>query len=160
MSHLLTSTCGAGAFTTSSVSPCGRARPTSYSGVSALEDALRPIHLRSTGEPPRWRGQERSCGGQARVAFDWNAPPSPGEFLAREGIAEILAELSGPADYVVIDAAPLLSVGDALLLGAEVDAIVVVARLGVVSSDPCSLSWRGSCRDYRRRQWALSSRVP
>ena len=53
---------------------------------------------------------------------------SPG----RESL-DILAELSGHADYVFIDAPPLLGVGDALPLGAEVDAIVVVARLGVVS---------------------------
>jgi len=102
-------------------------------GNVVLEDALRPIHLRSTGESLDGAGKGDRATGTLEFLPTGASPPSPGEFLAREGIAAILAELSEHADCVVIDAAPLLGVGDALSLGAEVDAIVVVSRLGVVS---------------------------
>jgi Mrp family chromosome partitioning ATPase len=56
-------------------------------------------------------------------------PPNPGEFLGSHVLDEILAELAGRADLVLIDAAPLLSVGDALALSARVEAMLLVARI-------------------------------
>jgi tyrosine-protein kinase len=56
-------------------------------------------------------------------------PPNPGEFLGSHVVDEILSELAGRADVVLIDAAPLLGVGDALALSAKVEAMLLVARI-------------------------------
>lgn len=58
--------------------------------------------------------------------------PSPGEFVESEGVAAVLAALSERFDFVLVDAPPLLAVGDALTLSAKVDAVFAVARLTVV----------------------------
>ena len=58
-------------------------------------------------------------------------PPPPGasEFAASDAVGEILNELRERADLVLVDAPPLLQVGDAVTLTARVDALFVVTRL-------------------------------
>ena len=60
-------------------------------------------------------------------------PPDPGEFVGTQALAEILEQLRERADIVLIDAPPVLHVGDAMTLSNRVDGIVVVTRLQVVS---------------------------
>jgi Mrp family chromosome partitioning ATPase len=57
-------------------------------------------------------------------------PPVADEFLERERVAVVLDDLAKRFDVVLVDAPPLLAVGDALALSTKVDAMVVVARLG------------------------------
>jgi Mrp family chromosome partitioning ATPase len=47
-------------------------------------------------------------------------------------LADILRELRGRFDTVLIDAPPTLQVGDAMALSAIVDALMVVTRMNVV----------------------------
>ena len=56
-------------------------------------------------------------------------PPDPGEFVATAALARLLATLSARYDLVLIDAPPLLRVGDALTLAPNVSALLVVMRL-------------------------------
>jgi len=58
-------------------------------------------------------------------------PPASVEFLDSERISTVLEELGEKFDLVLVDAPPLLAVGDAVALGTRVDAIVVVTRLGI-----------------------------
>ena len=58
-------------------------------------------------------------------------PPAHGEFLNSEGISEVLGELRSMFDIVLVDAPPLLAVGDAMALSAKVDAIVAVVHIGI-----------------------------
>ncbi|HEX4929118.1 MAG TPA: GNVR domain-containing protein [Gaiellaceae bacterium] len=60
------------------------------------------------------------------------APPDPGEFASTRALADVLDELRRRADIVLIDAAPLLVVGDALALTPVVDAMIVLVRRDVV----------------------------
>lgn len=60
-------------------------------------------------------------------------PPDPGEFVGTEALGEILAELRERYDIVLIDAPPMLRVGDPLTLAPRIDGIFVVARLGLVT---------------------------
>lgn len=60
------------------------------------------------------------------------APPNAGEFVGSQALAGILDELGAVADLVLIDAPPLLHVGDAMTLSAHVDALLLVTRLNVV----------------------------
>src|SRR5581483_8799602 len=59
-------------------------------------------------------------------------PPDPGEFVASRALEGVLAELAKRADIVLIDAPPLLRVGDALSLSANADALVVITKIDVV----------------------------
>jgi Mrp family chromosome partitioning ATPase len=60
------------------------------------------------------------------------APPDAGEFVGTKALADILEQLAERADLVLIDAPPLLHVGDAMTLSARVDAVLLVTRLNVV----------------------------
>jgi tyrosine-protein kinase len=52
-----------------------------------------------------------------------------GEFVADQPLADLLAALRQRADLVLIDAPPMLTVGDATTLSARVDALIAVFRL-------------------------------
>ena len=56
-------------------------------------------------------------------------PPDAGEFVGTPRVAQIIQTLREQFDYVLIDAPPLLAVGDAMTLSATVDAMIVLVRL-------------------------------
>jgi Mrp family chromosome partitioning ATPase len=59
-------------------------------------------------------------------------PPDAGEFIQSRVVSEILRQLEERADIVLIDAPPMLHVGDAMALTAKVDALILVSRLNVL----------------------------
>jgi Mrp family chromosome partitioning ATPase/capsular polysaccharide biosynthesis protein len=59
-------------------------------------------------------------------------PPDPGEFVGTDRLTEILEHLRAHADIVLVDAPPLLHVGDGLTLSSKVDAVLVVTRMEVM----------------------------
>lgn len=59
-------------------------------------------------------------------------PLAPGEFVDTDEVGVVLEELARRYDFVLIDAPPLLAVGDATTLSAKVDAIFAVVRLKVI----------------------------
>jgi polysaccharide biosynthesis transport protein len=97
-------------------------------GDAELEEALRPVPLTGGAEnglPTRREGKlEVLPAGQMLQDPDWAA-------LA---VARILEGVQDRADLVLIDAAPLLPVGDAIALSAYVDGLVLVLRLNALRS--------------------------
>jgi Mrp family chromosome partitioning ATPase len=59
-------------------------------------------------------------------------PPDVGEFVGTEALAEILAALRERADLVLVDAPPLLGLGDTRVLSTRVDAMLLATRLSVL----------------------------
>ena len=59
-------------------------------------------------------------------------PLDPGEFVATQALSDVLERLRERADVVLIDAPPMLHVGDAITLSTKVDGIIVVAKTKVV----------------------------
>jgi capsular exopolysaccharide synthesis family protein len=57
-------------------------------------------------------------------------PPNPAELLGSEKMREILGEMAGEYDQVLLDGAPVLVVSDSLVLGTQVDGVVLVVRAG------------------------------
>ncbi len=53
-------------------------------------------------------------------------PPNPSELLSSSKMVELLNELKGLADMVLIDAPPTIAVTDAAVMAAKVDGIVLV----------------------------------
>jgi polysaccharide biosynthesis transport protein len=57
-------------------------------------------------------------------------PPNPAELLASTNMRDVLEELRGRYDHIVVDTPPSLSVTDAVVLSPRADAIVLVIRSG------------------------------
>ncbi len=69
-------------------------------------------------------------GGRLEVLPSGPLPPNPSELLGSRGMGEVLRELSGRFDVVLIDTPPLLPVTDAAVLAAQVDGTLLVVRSG------------------------------
>jgi Mrp family chromosome partitioning ATPase len=103
-------------------------------GHVSLEDAIVSVAL---SENERGSGPEQGNGanGHAKVRSVLDVlttgpvPPAAGEFVATQAVATILQRLRERSDVVIIDAPPLLQVGDAMVLTSRVDALILVARL-------------------------------
>lgn len=74
-------------------------------------------------------GNGNGVHGRLLVLGSGPIPPDPGEFVASNGLAVVLAELRDSADIVLVDAPPVLHVGDAMVLSAKVDAMMLVTRM-------------------------------
>ena len=57
-------------------------------------------------------------------------PPNPAELLASSNLRDLIAELRGMYDHIVIDTPPTLSVTDAVVLSPRADATILVIRSG------------------------------
>jgi polysaccharide biosynthesis transport protein len=57
-------------------------------------------------------------------------PPNPAELLASTNMRDVLDQLRGQYDHIVLDTPPTLSVTDAVVLSPRADAIVLVIRSG------------------------------
>ncbi len=61
-------------------------------------------------------------------------PPNPGEVVASRRMADTIKQLtSSDADYVLVDAPPLLSTGDAAVLSHVVDGLLLVVNLAAAT---------------------------
>jgi succinoglycan biosynthesis transport protein ExoP len=105
-------------------------------GRTSLTDALFPILLENVGQAGgSVNGNARrsvSTFGDLRVLVAGPLPPNAGEFVGSAVVGEILDELRERFDTVLIDAPPLLHVGDAMTLGARADGLILVTRLNLV----------------------------
>lgn len=63
------------------------------------------------------------------------SPANPVALLSKRRLDEILADLAGQADYVLIDAPPVLSVTDAALWASRVDGVVLLLSAGSTKRD-------------------------
>jgi polysaccharide biosynthesis transport protein len=89
------------------------------------------------GSKTRPRGRDSNgrarLGGLLEVMTAGTRPPNPGEFVATRALENVLKQLRDRADVVLIDAPPMIGVGDAMTLSAKVDGIVVVARMNMLT---------------------------
>ena len=101
-------------------------------GHVELEDAIAHV---SPGQGERAARERAARNGPASVAGVVDVltagplPPDAGEFVATQAITEIVQRLRERYELVLIDAPPLLHVGDAMTLAAKVDGIVLVSNL-------------------------------
>jgi len=109
-----------------------------------LDDAIRPLALPAARDVAQTRNG-RPTTSSAATGFNGRSdakamlhfvpsgtiPPAADELLESERVSTLLTELSKKFDVVLVDAPPLLAVGDVLTLSTKVDAMVVIARLGI-----------------------------
>jgi succinoglycan biosynthesis transport protein ExoP len=94
-----------------------------WTPVSASRGAVSPLRRPTIG-----RADSESI---LHLLVGGRVPPAHGEFLNDERITAVLEDLGENFDLVLVDAPPLLAVGDAMALSAKVDAIVVVNHFGI-----------------------------
>jgi polysaccharide biosynthesis transport protein len=72
-------------------------------------------------------------GGVLHVLTSGRRPPNPGEFVATRAVANLLDELRKRADFLLVDAPPLIGIGDAMTISSKVDGTVAVVRMNVLT---------------------------
>jgi polysaccharide biosynthesis transport protein len=100
-------------------------------GHVGLEEALAPIALRARPETGPGTPLERPLDprGSLEVLPAGPAPLDSGEFVGSRAVQDVLEALEQRVDLVLVDAPPLLPVGDARTLSATVHALLVVTNL-------------------------------
>lgn len=116
-------------------------------GHATVEDALVDIDISTSALPgmagaleqaPDANGSSSAAAqavaqtGRLRVIPTGELPPNVGEFVTSDALKGTLEALGSRCDVLLIDAPPLLLVGDAMALCSHVHAVLLVARLGVV----------------------------
>ncbi|MGE5690741.1 MAG: Wzz/FepE/Etk N-terminal domain-containing protein [Pseudomonadota bacterium] len=105
-------------------------------GRVALHDALREVPLdvpvlrmvgAGPGGPPP---APEKAAGRLTVLPSGFLPRDPATLLTPDSVTELTATLAEDADYVIIDAPPLLAVADAFPFVLTSDLVIVVARQG------------------------------
>jgi succinoglycan biosynthesis transport protein ExoP len=108
-------------------------------GRATLDEALVHIPIApikpSAALRPRYdlnghsNGNGNGSSGKLYVLGSGPIPPDPGEFVASHSLTSVLLQLQEFAEVILIDAPPLLRVGDAMVLSAKVDALLLATRM-------------------------------
>jgi len=99
-------------------------------GHSTLEDALVSVPVGGGVATTSHGGSDTiAVENHLQVLCSGRMPPNPGEFIRSRGVGRLIMHLSEVFDIVIVDAAPLLGLGDSLALIPRVDAVVLVAQL-------------------------------
>ena len=104
-------------------------------GQATLDSSLVDVALGEPGVAGEVPVSPASSRRRLRVLPAGGTPPNPSELIASQRMRELLVELAGIADLVVIDTNPLLSVSDSLPLLDSVSGVVLVARLNSTTRD-------------------------
>jgi non-specific protein-tyrosine kinase len=72
-------------------------------------------------------------GNRLSVFTSGTVPSTPSEMLSSQRAYQLLNEMGGHYDYVVVDSAPILPVSDSVALSRAVDGVVMVAQAGSIT---------------------------
>jgi polysaccharide biosynthesis transport protein len=100
--------------------------------VSTYLDITEPLGLTSViaGEATLAEAMTAIDEGRVDVLGSGPIPSNPSELLGSVRMSAMLEELRATHDIVIVDAPPVLPVADALVLVGEVDAVVLVTKVG------------------------------
>ena len=87
--------------------------------------------LAERGAPPL----QRTAVDNLQVIPSGPVPPNPIALLSGKRLAEVLADLRAQADFVLVDAPPVLTVTDAALWASKVDGVVLLVNAGGTKRD-------------------------
>lgn len=105
-------------------------------GATPFEDVLTRVHTSYALAAPVEEGDEAwTTAPYIEVLPAGVIPPNPGELLGSNALERVLRRARQEADVVLVDSAPLVSVGDAISLASAVDGVLLVVQLGVSRRD-------------------------
>jgi non-specific protein-tyrosine kinase len=99
-------------------------------GHVELDDALVPVSIRDPADHSLDNRIEQA--GLLEVLPSGPVPLDSGEFVGSRAVAEVIQKLRYRSDLVLVDAPPLLPVGDARIMSGLVDALVLVTNLDLI----------------------------
>ena len=128
-------------------------------GIVPLDEALRVLTLREAApaitvptrvqQPATTSGQQntaatmvaarretlaasddgRGTALELRLLTSGPLPPNPGEIATSKQLSDVIDQLKREHDYVLVDAPPMLAVGDAAAIAGKVDGVIVMIRV-------------------------------
>jgi polysaccharide biosynthesis transport protein len=107
--------------------------------ASTRETPPAPQEVEASSSTRRKSASTRETNGRAplagvlQVMTSGPRPPNPGEFVATRAVGKLVAELRKRADLILIDAPPLIGIGDAMTISSMVDGTVAVTRINVLT---------------------------
>ena len=93
---------------------------------------LGPSHADGATNGSRTLEQSSGRPGTLEVLPSGTIPSGAGELAGSSNVADLIDRLASRADIVLLDAPPILQVGDTLAVSANVDSLLVVSRLSEV----------------------------
>ena len=105
---------------------------TALVGTKEISEVVSHVDLPDVG---RAIGEQNLSGNQVAVVASGRLPPNPSELVGSPRMQQVIGELSGVFDQVIVDSPPMLLVADSLELAQHVDGVIVVVRLKEVTAD-------------------------
>jgi succinoglycan biosynthesis transport protein ExoP len=100
-----------------------------FFGLTNSKGLLDLLNSEATLEEALQKGQVANL----RLLATGGLPPNPTEILGSERFASILESLRSLADFVIIDAPPVLGLGDTSAMASKVDGVLMVVRTNLVT---------------------------
>ena len=105
-------------------------------GRSTLEESLQPVSVAYLESAPVVRDFAAWAGGteaQSRlyVLTSGPIPPNPGEIVSSQRFSDLIEELTGQADMVLVDSPAMLPVGDTAAIAPKVGGVVFLVDMQV-----------------------------
>ena len=103
-------------------------------GDSVLETTLQPVDVLPPASDAGQADFDAWVGADQAVTRLWvltsgPIPPNPGEIVASQRFAQMLARLRAEADFVLVDSPAMLAVGDTAALATEVDGLIFLVDM-------------------------------
>lgn len=96
-----------------------------------LEPGLTNLVLEEIAEPPLQKTSVENLW----LLSGGTKPPNPADMLGAGRMDQIIAQLTGQADFVLFDVPPVLAAADAAILGVKVDGVLLVIQAGKTRRD-------------------------
>jgi non-specific protein-tyrosine kinase len=96
-----------------------------------LEPGLTNLVLEEIAEPPLRKTSVENLW----LLSGGTKPPNPADMLGASRMDQIIAQLTGQADFVLFDAPPVLAAADAIILGAKTDGVLLIIQAGKTRRD-------------------------
>lgn len=87
-------------------------------------------------------------------------PPVPSDVLSSQRMTDVIGVLKARAHYILFDAPPVLAATDAALLGAKLDGVVLVVRVGATRRDQTARARQALERVHVRVLGAVMTNAP
>jgi Mrp family chromosome partitioning ATPase len=87
-------------------------------------------------------------------------PPIPADVLSSQRMLDVIGVLKARAHYILFDAPPVLAATDAVLLGAKLDGVVLVVRVGATRRDQAARARQTLERVHVRLLGAVMTNAP
>ncbi len=87
-------------------------------------------------------------------------PPVPSDVLSSQRMMDVIGVLKARAHYILFDAPPVLAATDAALLGAKLDGVLLVVRVGATRRDQAARARQALERVHVRVLGAVMTNAP